>query len=567
MKDLLKVIEDVGEILRPILSIDAYNAFTLQQNEIRRIVLDHEHIRVPLVGIYSSGKTSLINTLLGNEGKLPVDKAPMTAIPCEIIPVQEGMASHIEVYRQDEIIFDGSIAKFREIATRSGDFARYYCSAENIRHWYDKGIVLVDMPGADSGVKQHNDALMQYIKKGTVYAFLQDTVDGSISKIGLNFLDEIMRYGLEAYIFATRIDLVKSEQSKNANIDHIKSQINDRDNLIYIGELCTKKGQENVDSFSSFIEGIDAREKGRKQMVPLVETFVNSQIQLLRELGTVIGSSNVADLERQINDLENRISTIKSELEDALNSADTPEKSTEDILKRIEKSIKDNASVVAQAFLDAKKGDRINVVSETLTDILRPELVGAFSEEQQQYIDALQADIDVLTNRLIANTTITEGVFVDIIANQSENIIFGIRFLAERMMNDGHPYIAMFGQILAFVAEYVPDFLRGLFGRSDEEINEDLQKQVKTVVCKKICQELYPAILMQVKQMQKYVLETTRKQFEARLNQLYAQLKALQEAYANDQAAVDRARNEFVQAIAQLERVRNNVTKEDKLHA
>lgn len=567
MKDLLKAIDEVGKILQPLLSAEAYSAFNRQQNEIKSTVNDHIYIRVPIVGIYSTGKTSLINTLLGEEGKLPVNKDPMTAIPCEIWPVQEGMVSHIEVFREDEIIFNGPIVRFREVVTRPGDFARCYCSAKPIQQWYEKGIVLVDMPGADSGVKQHNDALMQYIKKGTVYTFLQDASDGAISKTGLNFLDEIMRYGLEVHIFASRIDLVKTKQSLNATIDYIKSQIDGKSNLFYAGKLCTKKGQENVDSFSSFIEGIDAREKGRKQMVPLVGSFINSQIQLLRELEAVISSTNAADLEKQIKDLENRISRIKSELEDALNSADTPEKSTNDILERIDKAIKDNASVVAKAFLDAKKGDRISVVSETLTEILRPELVAAFSEEQQQYIDALRADIDALTNRLIANTTITEGIFADIIANQSESIIFGIRFFAEKMMNNGHPYIAMLGQILAFVAEYVPDFLRGLFGKSDEEIKEGLQKQVRTVVCAKICHELYPAILMQVKLMQKQVLEATRKQFEARLDQLYSQLNALRKTYANDQAAVNRVRDEFAQAITQLEQERDTITKEDKPHA
>ena len=134
-------------------------------------------------------------------------------------------------------------------------------------------------------------------------------------------------------------------------------------------------------------------------------------------------------------------------------------------------------------------------------------------------------------------------------------------------MNNGHPYIAMLGQILAFVAEYVPDFLRGLLGKSDEEIKEGLQKQVRTVVCAKICHELYPAILMQVKLMQKQVLEATRKQFEARLDQLYSQLNALRKTYANDQATVNRVRDEFAQAITQLEQERDTVTKEDMPHA
>ena len=314
MEDLLKALNEVDEILRPLLSAEAYSAFTRQQKEITDIVIDRKYIRIPIVGIYSTGKTSLINTLLGEEGTLPVNKDPMTAIPCEILPVREGELPHVEVFHENEIIFNGPLVKFCDVITRPGDFARYYCSADIISHWYDKGIVLVDMPGADSGVKQHNDALMQYIKKGTVYAFLQDASDGAISKTSLNFLDEIMRYGLEAYIFTSRIDLVKSEQALNETINHIKSQLDGKLNLKYTGELCTNKGHENVNSFCSFIESLDAREKGRKQVIPLVEAFINSQIQLLRELSEVISSPNAPNLEKQIKDLEKRISQIKSEL-------------------------------------------------------------------------------------------------------------------------------------------------------------------------------------------------------------------------------------------------------------
>lgn len=564
MKRLLTSIDAVGEILCPIFSDEAFSAFKKQQNEIRTILLEHEYIRVPIVGIYSTGKTTLINSLLGEEGKLPVGRDPITAIPCEILPVKEGEIPHVEVIHEGEVVFNGAIEKYNEVITTPGDYALCYCCADTIKQWYDNGIILVDMPGADSGVKQHNDALLQYIKKGTVYAFLQDPVDGAISKTGLEFIDEILRYGLESYVFVSRIDLVKSEEGLNSTIDKIKTQIEDKNNVFYAGVISAKNG--NIDSFYTFINNLDARAKGQKLMTPIVEGFIDSQIRILRNMGTVIGDSNLAALEAQINDLENRISEIKNGLEDALKTADTPEKSTDDILDRIENAIRQNASEVAQAFLEAKRGNRINAVSQTLTDILRPELVAAFSDEQQQYIDALQADIDALTRRLIDNTNINEGVIATVINTQSEGIVVGIKLMAEKLINSENPVIAVIGQALAFVAEYVPDLLRNVFGRSDDKIKDDLKKQVRTVVCANLRRELRPAILFQVKEMQKYVLEATRKQYEARLEQLYAQLNSLREAVAKGKDAVDGKRLAYAAAVAELEKIKDDVSEKNSCH-
>jgi len=561
MNSLLKVIDAMGEILRAVLSDEAFSAFKKQQDEIRKIVLEHEHIKVPIVGIYSSGKTSLINCLLGEEGKLPVGRDPITAIPCEILPVEEEGTPHIEVFREDEVIFDGTIEEFADVVIKPGDFARYYCSSILIRCWYDKGIVLVDMPGADSGVKQHNDALLQYIKNGTVYVFLQDCLDGSLSKSGLKFVDEIMSYGLESYVFVSRIDLEKSAENLNSTIEYIKSQIEGKDKVFYGGAVSSKDGK--MESFHSFLDNLDAHAKGREQMGVLVATFIESQIQILRNMTNVLSDPNAGDLEKQIQDLEDRIFQIKRGLEEALDSADTPEKSTDDILNRLEKKIYQNATVVAQAFLDAKKGNRINAVSQILTEILRPELVEAFSDEQKQYITALQTDIDALTSKLLENTKLDDGTIVKIIEDQSQGIILGIKLIAEKLIGSGNQIAVIIGQVLAFVAEYVPDFLRSVFGRSDQEIIEDLKKKVRTVICAEILKELRPSILNQVKQMQKYVLDATRKRYEAQISQLTAQLNSLRKAAEKGQEALDGERGALVTAMAELEKVRESLLKKD----
>lgn len=113
----------------------------------------HFEVRTPLIGAFSSGKSSLINALLG-ESILSTDITPETAIPAEI-------------RYADTPYYRGCLPDGQQFALAVEDMKENNLSHLQSKGWIEIGlpapvlrslphIVLVDMPGWDSGIKSVN---------------------------------------------------------------------------------------------------------------------------------------------------------------------------------------------------------------------------------------------------------------------------------------------------------------------------------------------------------------------------------------------------------------------------
>ena len=81
--------------------------------------------------------------------------------------------------------------------------------------------IIVDMPGFDSGIEAHNNAILQYIDRAVAYVFVVDVTKGTISKSSLDFLSEIRDITEAIYFVITKCDLVSDEVR-----DRVKEDIN-----------------------------------------------------------------------------------------------------------------------------------------------------------------------------------------------------------------------------------------------------------------------------------------------------------------------------------------------------
>jgi len=56
MKKLIESLETAKQVLQPVFSEASMKTFMEQQEVLKQMVLEYEHIKVPIVGAYSSGK-------------------------------------------------------------------------------------------------------------------------------------------------------------------------------------------------------------------------------------------------------------------------------------------------------------------------------------------------------------------------------------------------------------------------------------------------------------------------------------------------------------------------------
>ena len=542
MLELKSVVNTIVDRVSPLLSEEMVENMKVEQAQLLKILAENEHIKVPIVGDFNAGKTSLVNAILEEDGLLPVDIKPETAVPCEIRPVEDGGKPYLVVIRGEEEIFKDKIENYKSARVIPGDYAILYTTAPRTKNWYDKGIILVDMPGASSGMKEHNEAILRYISQGTIYAFLIDSKYGAISKSGLDFIDEIKQYGLNIGIFISRTDL-STQESLLDTMDYISHQIEGVLQNPKIGKVSA--AENDIVDFESFINDINADNVGYQKLLPVVSKFLTDQIALLKEMNSAINAASDADLDERINALQTQIAQINHAIRDSLESVDSPEKSTDEILDSLNVAIKNKATYLAEVFLSNSAGNRLPAVNEALLGVIRPTLHRAFKNEQDEFITNLNTNINDLTQHLLTTIQMPQGVLDNLIAQNQVAIAQGIRLVAERLMQADSPIAQILGQLLNFFAEYVPDLIRQFLGNNnDSRLKAQLEDQVRGPICRSITQSLRTPIEQQVRLMQSQVIETTRKQYERRINQLEALLSDLirQRDLGNEQAAAKSAK-------------------------
>lgn len=185
-------------------------------------------LNVPFVGSFSSGKTSLINAIL-NKQLFKAEITPETSIPVEltysekeeyIIIKQDNSQQTITEEELKTIQFDITKDKFI-IAKVNNDFLKQISE-----------IKLVDMPGFDSGIDNHNKAIDEYIIKSMAYIIVNDAENGTVRKSILDLLNELKMFNMPVYSVVNKAD--KKKDSINEILNVCK---NDMENVLNIKNL------------------------------------------------------------------------------------------------------------------------------------------------------------------------------------------------------------------------------------------------------------------------------------------------------------------------------------------
>ncbi len=182
-KDLVDWCENVSGAIKPAeLSVAA----TGKLPELRRSV-EQQELLVPVVGAFSSGKSTLINKIIG-DNVLPTAITPETSLATEL---RYSTDQRIEAVKEDGGVVRFDISEIKKVTDAAGDFsfARLYIDSERVKEL--EPLVLVDMPGFDSPLDAHNKAIMAYVDRGSHYIVLASVQEGTVTKSLLRRIREI----------------------------------------------------------------------------------------------------------------------------------------------------------------------------------------------------------------------------------------------------------------------------------------------------------------------------------------------------------------------------------------
>lgn len=185
-----------------------------QVNQLKGAV-DTMILPIAVVGEFSAGKSTLLNSFIGKE-ILSTNIKPETAIATEIYYSEREYTEGVKK--------DGTVVTLNSDTFNSNDFTyiRKYVNSDNVRKL--EPLVLVDMPGFDSPKDAHNNAIISYLEKAVHYIVLTPVDSGTVTASMKRQIQNIQEFNKELSFFVTKTDL-RSEKEVDEVVGELKKSI------------------------------------------------------------------------------------------------------------------------------------------------------------------------------------------------------------------------------------------------------------------------------------------------------------------------------------------------------
>ena len=355
-------------------------------------------INILFIGSFSAGKSALLNRLIG-KNILEESQAPETAIATELYNSEE---EYIVLNKKDgsrKII----TSELLEDDIENSKYIEYYVSSENIKKLSD--YTIVDTPGFDSGIKRHNEALMQYIGMGTAYVLVIDVEKGTLSKSVLNFIEEIIGYESDIAIILNKCDKKTEEEIRKIKLEVEKSL-----KLHFFTEMLlieTSIFDENVtEKLVTLISKFKPQDLYEKN---IIKSFSNKIKMLLNGI-ELIRKKQEFDEEKYDKEIEERekikkvlIENLKDEKEEIKNNLN--EKKKYEILDSVRIELISNADKLAISY---KGGE--DLFKRRIVEIIRPTLIKKVENVSKDLFKEIVENIDLNRIKIEENSIDIEEI-------------------------------------------------------------------------------------------------------------------------------------------------------------
>lgn len=183
--------------------------YSLDSSDIDEMLGEIQSFKVtaPIIGNFSTGKSSMLNAVLGRR-LVSVEITPETAVPTEIFYGDDNVTridleGNTHNYSFDEL-------PLRDLSVRNTELVRIAYDHPFLKEI--ENVKLVDLPGFDSGIELHNQAIDKYLPNSLAY-ILVVAVDEPVLKDNItNFVQELELHGMPLYVVLTKCSRLTTEE-------------------------------------------------------------------------------------------------------------------------------------------------------------------------------------------------------------------------------------------------------------------------------------------------------------------------------------------------------------------
>lgn len=468
------------------------------------------NVCMPLIGKFSSGKSALLNGILGYEDLLKVDIAPETAVPTEISYAEE---SRITVVRNDGSQYEVEPEDYEDLqldasTTRS---LRLELANDMLREIPD--LMLVDMPGFESGIEVHNRAIDGYVSRSLAYLIAFPADNMVLSRSMSNFLLELCQHDMPICVVITKCDKCNSEfdETFNALKSGLRKLMGDRE----ISFCRTSRDQNELDELKNYLRAI------QQQSQSILEKSFRSQVLSEAKVTAAYLERTLEGSQLSESELKEQEEQKKHELDDwSKRFADNRRKFQNEVYDCTE-LIRDDVLMALQAQEDEyielllNKQDIRQMMNITVRSAVTKSLKKNFISKLEKYLDGVN---NCVTGDSVSDMDIQISVDIDkIMKNAVSSTVAGIAgwFLMG-------PIIGGIAAGLVALANKIGS------GQKREKAKQQIRAELNTKVYPQIQMEVEKAISKELAQQMQQIDADIQQKMERQSEVLEKALQDLQ---------------------------------------
>ena len=275
-----------------------------------RLEQNDKEIIIPLVGEFSSGKTSLINSLMDNR-VLETASKPVTAT---IYEIKFGANTpHAEIINQDGTLANEDIDNLSNERLKDAKCVRVFDTSTKV----GSQTVLVDTPGLSSNDPQHKITLASFLPHADAIIIITD-VNQQVTRSLIDFVENAKLSDRPIYLVLTKCDTKSKEAIENA-----KKYIKDNLSLPIENMACVSATNGDLSELMDLFSKI---QKNKNEIV--TKAIMRRLKGIASDISTYIDellkkSSSNKTMNAKIDELQDELERISRNIEKLIRDAGT----------------------------------------------------------------------------------------------------------------------------------------------------------------------------------------------------------------------------------------------------
>lgn len=343
--------------------------YGLASGEVDEIIrsMDTYRVTTPIVGNFSTGKSSMINAIVGRP-ILNVEITPETAVPTE---VYYGNNRVFRVTKDGIKEYSTDALPLKDLTIRNTELVKIEYDNEFLKEI--KSVSIVDLPGFDTSIELHNKAIDQYLPNSLAYLLVVSSDEPVLKDSMINLLKELKQHEMPVYVAITK---------------------------------CNRLTAEEIDDCKELLGKLVSDILGEKVKIACVDSYGDVRIDEIKDIFREIQLRTGTIFERKYSKLLNHSARyVEAYLSDRIDKAGLSSSQLEQEQEHLEKKIRELSSKIRKEMNNFD--GQASICLETIKNRIQSEL-----EANQQAIGVLlenKIDITEKVNSVVRNA-VTFGI-------------------------------------------------------------------------------------------------------------------------------------------------------------